>query len=82
VPAGSGAFNHTHTRFGGEKEWEAMREIYRNPKSQEQKIRATNALGKASCVSFSSCIPTINLLTETARPRSSAEYSFPCVCVQ
>lgn len=35
-------------KFGGEKEWEAMREIYRNPKSQEQKIRATNALGKAS----------------------------------
>lgn len=35
-----------------------MREIYRNPKSQEQKIRATNALGKASCVPFSSCTPT------------------------
>jgi aminopeptidase 2 len=35
-------------KFGGEREWEAVREIYRNPKSQEQKIRATNALGKAS----------------------------------
>jgi hypothetical protein len=41
-------------RFGGEKEWEAVRGIYRNPKSEEQRIRATNALGKASYAALTS----------------------------
>lgn len=56
-----------------------MREIYRNPKSQEQKIRATNALGKASCVFLTSGARISFLLARRLVPSSSAEHSFPCV---